>query len=153
MIGRALRDQAIQFVAELCEPVGPFTFAGYGGRIARLRHEIHQTSGDDLVAGVIKADARVREIMHAWVDSAPLPATIGVLLDLVAAPPPEAARAPQDWHSELMELLYLCGRRDRRALASELAARADIPESFTAELHAWFADDDSPHCEAGAPSS
>ena len=153
MIGRALRDQAIQFVAELCEPVGPFTFAGYGGRIARLRHEIQQASGDDLVAGAIKADARVREIMHAWADSAPLPATIAVLLDLVAAPPPAATRAPQAWQSELLELLYLCGRRDRRALASELAARADNPGSFTAELHTWFADDDSPHGKADDRSS
>ncbi len=144
MSKQLLRDATIQFVAELCEPVGPFTFAGYGGRIARLRHQIDQASGDNLVAGVLNAEARVREIMRTWVDSAPLPATIGVLLDLVAAPPPEAARDPEGWQSELMDLLYLCGRRDPPALATELAARADMPGAFVAELQAQLADDEPP---------
>lgn len=137
-----MRDEAIQFVAELCEPVGPFTFAGYGGRIAMLRHQIELASGDDIVAGILNAQARVREIMCAWVDGAPLPATIGVLLDLVAAPPPEAGRDVEGWQSELMDLLYLCGRRDRSALDTELAARADLPASFVAELQAQLEEDD-----------
>jgi hypothetical protein len=139
--GRTLRDATIVFVAELCEQVGPFTFAGHGGRIATLRHQIHQASGEDLVAGVLTADARVQEIMREWVDSAPLPATIDVLLDLVAAPPPEAGHDREGWHAEVMELLYLCGRRDRSTLVGELSTRADLPASFVTELQAWLADD------------
>ena len=37
---RTLRETTIEFLAELCEPVGPFVFAGYGGRIARLRRQL-----------------------------------------------------------------------------------------------------------------
>ncbi len=137
---RTLRETTIEFIAELCEPVGPFVFAGYGGRIARLCHQIHQES-DDIATGVFRAYAQVEEIRRAWVDSAPLPATIGVLLDLYAAPPPEAGRDPTDWRDELTELLYLCGQRDRAALASGLDARADVVAPLAAELAEWFADD------------
>lgn len=144
MTERPLRDETILFVAELCEQVGPFTFAGHGGRIATLRHQIHQASGDDLVTGMLNAEARVQEIMSAWVDSAPLPATIGVLLDLAAAPPPQAGHDLEAWQDELMELLYLCGRRDRATLDAELAIRADIPGAFVAKLQAWLADDELP---------
>ena len=47
MSDQAPRDATIHFVAELCEHVGPFTFAGHGGRIATLRHRIHQASSDE----------------------------------------------------------------------------------------------------------
>lgn len=137
---RTLQETTIEFVAELCEPVGPLVFAGYGGPIARLRHRIHQESEDD-ITGVLRADAQVREIRRAWVDGAPLPATIAVLLDLFAAPPPEAGRDPTDWRDELTELLYLCGQRDRAALAAGLDARADMLAPLAAELHEWFAED------------
>lgn len=144
---RTLRDTTIEFVAELCEPVGPFTFAGYGGRIAALRHQIHQDTGDDLVAGVFAAEAKVRELRRAWVESAPLPAAIDVLIELYAAPPPEAGRDSTDWRDELMELLYLCGRRDLAAVTAGLqrgvAAHHDALAPLAAELHAWF-DDDEP---------
>ena len=86
---RTSRDTTIEFVAELCEPVGPFVFAGHGGRIARVRHEIQEQSGD-LIEGTFRADERVREIRRAWVDGVSLPTAIDVLLDLFAAPPPEA---------------------------------------------------------------
>jgi hypothetical protein len=136
-----LREATIELLAELCEPVGPFVFAGHGGRIARLRHRIQQESGDGDITGVFRAEARVREIRRAWADGAPLPATIGVLLDLFIAPPPEAGRDPTAWRDELTELLYLCGQRDRAALAAGLNARADMLAPLAAELGEWFAED------------
>lgn len=142
MSERSLRDSILRFVADLCEPVGPFTFAGYGGPIAALRQQIYQSCGDDDFAGVFQADARVREFRAEWVDSAPLPATIEVLLDLFTAPPAEAGRGISEWRSELTELLYLCGRRDRAALTAGLAARGDALAPLAAELHEWFAEDE-----------
>jgi len=138
---QALRDPTIRFVSELCEPVGPWTFAGHGGRIAMLRHRIQQAAGEDTVAGVFAAEAQVKEIMRAWADSTPLPATIGVLLDLFVAPPPEAGLHHAEWHYQLTELLYLCGRRDRGALEAELEARAEALAPLAAELREWFAED------------
>lgn len=153
MSEQTLRDATIDFVSELCEQVGPFTFAGQGGRIAMLRHQIHQASGENLVAGVFNADARVQEVMRAWVDSAPLPALIGVLLDLVAAPPPEAGHDLEGWQSELMDLLDLCGRRDRSTLDAGLAARVDVPASFVAELQSQLADDELAPIAGDRPGS
>lgn len=136
---RSLRDTTIAFVAELCEPVGPFVFAGFGGSVARERHRIQQEAGDDgSIRGVFAAEARVREIRRVWADAAPLPAAIDVLLDLFVAPPPEAGRDPSDWRDELTELLYLCGQRDRAALADRLDARGEEVAPLAAELRGWF---------------
>ena len=142
MSDRSLRDSTVRFVADLCEPVGPFTFAGYGGPIAALRQRIYQSCGDDEFAGVFQADARVREIMAEWAASAPLPATIEVLLELFVAPPAEAGRHVSEWRSELTELLYLCGQRDRAALADGLAAGGETLAPLAAELDEWFAEDE-----------
>ena len=140
-----LRDTTIEFLGELCEPVGPFVFAGFGGRIARLRQQIYADSGDDLLAGVFRAQAQVEQIMRAWADSTPLPAMFVVLLDLFVAPPPEAGRDPAQWRSELTDLLYMCGLRDRAALAAELAARGDTVAALAEELETWFAEDEAPN--------
>ena len=135
----------IQFVAELCEPVGPFTFAGYGGTVAMLRHRIHQASSA-VTTGVFAAEEQVQEVMRAWVDEVPVPATIGVLLDLFAAPPPEAGhgRHLEQWRDQVTELLYLCGRRDHAALAAGLASRGEALAPLAEELREWFAEDEAP---------
>jgi hypothetical protein len=55
---RPTREELIGLLDASAEPVGPEVFAGYGGDIARLRHEIIVAAGDPL-RGVIEAESRV----------------------------------------------------------------------------------------------
>lgn len=121
-----LRTATIAFLAELCESVGPWVFAGYGGRVARLRHEVEQAAGDDLVAGIVAAEARVQEVMQAWADQAPVPAIFSVLLDVVLRPP--GALDPEAWRREATELLAMCAARDGAGFAAAMQTRPGDPE-------------------------
>lgn len=141
---QTLRDATIRFLADLCEPVGPFIFAGYGGPIARLRHQIHQEHADSDTRGFFAAERKVREIRRAWADDAAMPAALDVLLDLYVAPPPEAGRDLTEWLYELTLLLHLCGQRDPAALASRLAARGEAVATLVEDLKELSAEDESP---------
>jgi hypothetical protein len=123
-------------IGELCESVGPLVFAGYGGRIARLRHETMMA--DAGFAGVLAAEERVDEIRRAWAEEAPVPAIFAVLLGLAAAPP---ASYGEDEQYEVLQLLTLCVRRDPGGFAAERerwGASAGL-----VEVDEWLADDDA----------
>lgn len=140
MAASPLHAETITFLAELCESVGPFVFAGYGGRVARMRDEIMTAAGDDVVAGAFAAEARVDEIRRAWALAAPLPAIFPVLLQLAVAPP--AGHEYAEWRDEAVALLELCMRRDPDGFAAELArqGRSDALAGVLAELEERLAD-------------
>ncbi len=133
-----LRAATRRFVAALCEPVGPWVFAGQGGHVATLRYEIARAAGGDELGGVLAAEAAVGELRRAWAEEAPLPVMFVVLFDLLATPPDVAEGG---WRDEVMELLVLCGRRDRSGLAAEMARRVQAMGSAVAELEVWLAED------------
>lgn len=129
-----LRASTIGFVGELCESVGPFVFAGYGGRIARLRHEA--MLAHDGFAGVWAAEEQVAEIRRAWAEAAPVPAIFAVLLGLVVTPP---AGHGEDERYEVLELLTACVRRDPDGFAAERERWG--ASAALAEVDEWLADD------------
>lgn len=131
-----LRAATVGFVGELCESVGPFVFAGHGGRIARLRHEL--MLAHEGFTGVWAAEERVAEIRRAWAEAAPVPAIFAVLLGLVVTPP---AGHGEDERCEVLELLLLCVRRDPEGFAAE---RERWEPSALVEVDEWLADDESP---------
>jgi hypothetical protein len=133
-----LRAATRRFVAALCEPVGPWVFAGQGGHVATLRYEAALAAGGDALGGVLAAEAAVGELRRAWAEEAPLPLMFVVLFDLLAPPPGEAK---DRWREEVMDLLVLCGRRDRSGLAAEMARRSQVMGSVVAELELWLAED------------
>ncbi len=120
-----LRASTIELLEELCEPVGPWVFSGFGGRIARLRHETAEASGTDLLAGNFAAETCVREVMQAWADEVPLPAAFTVLLDTVLKPPRLAVA--QAWRDQGIELLGMCAVRDVAGFRAALRAYAEDP--------------------------
>lgn len=135
-----LRAATIEFVEELCESVGPLVFAGYGGRIARLRHRV-SSEWQDGVAGTFAVEARVEQVMQAWADKAPLPAIFPVLLELVSRPPGRVS--VEDWRYEVTRLLAMCAGRDRAGYVAALGAYVGDRQmaSVAEEVEDWLAEE------------
>ena len=135
-----LRAATIEFVGELCESVGPLVFAGFGGRIARLRHRV-SSEWQDVVAGTFAAEARVTLVMQAWANQAPLPAIFPVLLEIVLRP--IGRFSADEWRYEVTRLLVMCAGRDRAGFVAALGAYVGDSEmaSVAEDVEEWLAEE------------
>jgi hypothetical protein len=107
------RDELLAFLDALAEPVGPWVFAGYGGEIARLRHETMQAAGDTL-GGVVAAESQVEELVGDWASRLDPRSTLERLIEIAVAPPvdPATSRTPTDrWTDALCDLIVAIAHR------------------------------------------
>ncbi|NUO50789.1 MAG: hypothetical protein HOV80_18205 [Polyangiaceae bacterium] len=123
------RDELLAFLDALAEPVGPWVFAGYGGEIARLRHET-MAADDDTFAGVFAADSRVDAMVHEWASRVDPRLTLERLVEIAVAPPSGAdpSQRPADrWTDALCDLLVAVALRaptEARALLRQYVEHA-----------------------------
>ncbi len=132
------RDELLAFLDALAEPVGPWVFAGYGGEIARLRHETMEAAGDTF-AGVFAATARVDAMVDEWASRVDPRSTLERLVDIAVAPPSKAGGQPQAnaWTDALCDLLVAVARRaptEARALLGRYVEHATAGPVVTEAL-------------------
>lgn len=122
------RDELLALLDALAEPVGPWVFAGYGGEIARLRHETMKAA-DDTSAGVFAAMSRVDAMVHEWASRVDARWTLERLVEIAVAPPAGAdvQQLADPWTDELCDLLVAIAERtptEARALLGQYVGHA-----------------------------
>lgn len=140
------RDDLLALLDALAEPVGPWVFAGYGGEIARLRHETMKTD-DDTFAGVLAATSRVDAMVHEWASRVDPRSTLERLVEIAVAPPSGAdvQRLADPWTDALCDLLVAVAERtptEARALLGQYVDHATAGPVVTEALA--LLDDEQP---------
>ncbi|MCA9648616.1 MAG: hypothetical protein H6712_26995 [Myxococcales bacterium] len=113
---RPTKEQLRRLVDALAEPVGPWVLAGYGGELARLRHQIVEAA-PSVVRGVLDAQERIEAMLERWAADVDPSHVLDLLLEIAMTRPngPHAAESPSrpdDWEQALGDLLVAVGRRD-----------------------------------------
>jgi hypothetical protein len=119
---RPTREELLAFLDALAEPVGPEVFAGYGGEVARLRHEVTEVVGDPF-RGVFEAQARVDALVDAWALRVDPELTLDRLVEIATARAPGthgASMPPDRWVDALCDVLVAVAQRAPRVARPRL---------------------------------